>query len=212
MWAISSHASALSTVFFPIPCQTAAAVQSCEGPLDDPSAGQRLEAFGTVGALDDLERPAPEGDKGAAQLWPGIAAICERAVSGPRDGTSQRPRARHRGPEFRHYGPCRQSGWPAGVGDDVTLAAFDPLACVEAGKGRAFRGLHASHCRSLWPWAACSDPPPRYTEWHPRPRADHLFAIVPGGTGRVKAGKQQPILLPSNHLDSAQSSAYAAHE
>lgn len=40
--------------FPPIPRQTAAATEPCEGPLDDPSAGQHLEAPGVVGALHDL--------------------------------------------------------------------------------------------------------------------------------------------------------------
>lgn len=62
---------------FPIPRQTVAATKPCEGALDDPTAGQHLKAFGTVGALDDLQRPAPEADKGVAQFRPGIAAVRE---------------------------------------------------------------------------------------------------------------------------------------
>ena len=77
IWAISTQASALSMVFLPIACQTAAATEPCEGTLHDPSARQHLEAPGGVGALDDLQRPAPEVDKGTPQLRSGIAAVGE---------------------------------------------------------------------------------------------------------------------------------------
>lgn len=59
---------------FPIPCQTAATAEPCEGARHDPPAQQHLEALCGVGPLDDLQRPAPEG---GAQLRSGIAAICK---------------------------------------------------------------------------------------------------------------------------------------
>ena len=52
--------------FFPILRETSAAAKPCEGALDDPSSGEHFEPLGFVGALDDLERPAPEADKGVA--------------------------------------------------------------------------------------------------------------------------------------------------
>ena len=52
--------------FLPVLCQTTAATEPCEGVLDNPSARQQLEALGGIGTFDDLQRPAPEGSKGAA--------------------------------------------------------------------------------------------------------------------------------------------------
>ncbi len=49
----------------PILRQTAAATEPCESAFHDPSAGQHLEAYGGIGALDDLQRPASEFHEGA---------------------------------------------------------------------------------------------------------------------------------------------------
>ena len=74
MWAISTHASALSMVFSnQVPGGGRdRAMRRC---VRRPSSGQHLETLGGVGALDDLHRPAPEADEGTPQFRPGIAAI-----------------------------------------------------------------------------------------------------------------------------------------
>src|SRR3982750_909222 len=55
---------------FPILGQTTAAVEPCDGPLDDPSLGQDGEAFGHVRSFDDLHLDLAQG---ATQA--GVAAI-----------------------------------------------------------------------------------------------------------------------------------------
>lgn len=112
--------------FFPIPCQTAATAEPCEGALHDPSARQQLEALCGVGPLDDLQRPAPEADKGGAQLWSGIAAICKHV-------TKLRGLAPQPGEDPGRAIPILNAGGmdfagdqvAAGVGDDVAFPPFD---------------------------------------------------------------------------------------
>ena len=54
--------------FFPIPCQAPTAAKPSKCALHDPSARQHLEPLGGIGSLDDLQRPAPEADKGVTQF------------------------------------------------------------------------------------------------------------------------------------------------
>jgi len=71
MWAISTQASALSMDFSQsFASQSAATAEPCEGALHDPSARQHLKAFCSFGSLDDLQRPAPEVDKGPRSFGP----------------------------------------------------------------------------------------------------------------------------------------------
>ena len=46
--------------FFPVFCHSAAPSKPCEGSLDYPPAWDDLKAFRGVGALDDLQCPAPD--------------------------------------------------------------------------------------------------------------------------------------------------------
>ena len=121
--------------FLPIACQSTAATEPCEGAFDDPSPGQHLETLGGIRALDDLQRPAPEADEGAPQFRPGIAAIREHMAqfwglaAEPGKDTGRAVTILDIG---RMDLACNQVA--AGVGDDVTFAPLDPLACIKAGK------------------------------------------------------------------------------
>ena len=57
-----------------------AAAEPGEGTLDEPAAGQDLEAFCRIGTFDDLDRLAPDTDQGSAQFWPGIATSGENVA------------------------------------------------------------------------------------------------------------------------------------
>ena len=48
-----------------------------ERALDDPSAGQELEALHARGTVDDLQRPAADPLQCALELGPGIGAVGE---------------------------------------------------------------------------------------------------------------------------------------
>ena len=112
------------------------------GALDDPAAGQHLEASGGVGTLDDLDRPDADLCESIAQLLSGIGAIGKdmaqpwKAIDDPgehewcADPECGR-RGRSRGPD------C------AAVGEDVTLAPLDLLAGVVTRDAATFRGFDA---------------------------------------------------------------------
>ena len=102
--------------FLPISCQTATATKPREGALDEAATGQYLEALCSVGSIDDLQIPAPEADKGAAQLWSGIAAISEH-VAQPRGLATQFGKDPGRTFTFLNIGASRRCNILDGVPD-----------------------------------------------------------------------------------------------
>ena len=66
--------------FLPIPGQSAALSKPGEGALHGPSSRQNPEPLCCIGALDDLDSPAPDTDQDVAQFWPAIAAVGEDAA------------------------------------------------------------------------------------------------------------------------------------
>ena len=52
-------------------------VQTSEGSLNDPSEGEDLESFCGLGALDNLERTAPEPADGGLEFVAHISAIAK---------------------------------------------------------------------------------------------------------------------------------------
>ena len=73
----------------PIFGKSAATAEPCEGAFDHPAAGQDLEAFCLVGALDDLERPVTMPTQRVPELVSGIAAI-GKDVAQPREPVADR--------------------------------------------------------------------------------------------------------------------------
>ena len=71
-------------VALPVLGQSAASSEPGEGAFDHPAARDHLEAFGGIGALDDLDRPLAGPAQGGAQLRAGVAAIgVDMAQPGP---------------------------------------------------------------------------------------------------------------------------------
>jgi hypothetical protein len=66
-----------------IPCQAAVSIEPSEGPFDDPSTRQQLEARRVSRAFDDLDGPVAELGKGVPQIGAVIDAIGEE-VARPR--------------------------------------------------------------------------------------------------------------------------------
>lgn len=95
--------------------------------FDDPASRDDLEAFGGIGALDDLQRPVADLGQRAARLGLGIAAVGEDMAQ-PRAGfygSPQAPSRRRRGPEHRRHERRRQTAtqWRR---HDVTLTLNSP--------------------------------------------------------------------------------------
>jgi len=135
-----SHASAEAMDFFG---QSAASTEPCEGSLDDPAAGQHLEALGRMGTLDDLHCPVADLAQGAAQLGSGISAV-EKDMTQPRESLAD---------GFQHIGrtiPIPDVGAvnqktdqrTKGIGDDMALAPLDLFTRLIAANTAAFSGFH----------------------------------------------------------------------
>ena len=109
-----------------------------------PSGAAELEAFGLIGALDDLNRPIPEMLEGIAQLRPTIGTVGED-VTQPGAGLADGLEHRRRPVSILNIGAVddETKHQADGIDKDVTLAALNPLARVEARYSATFRGLHA---------------------------------------------------------------------
>ncbi len=124
--------------------QPPVSIEPGERALDDPSAGQELEARHARGTVDDLQRPAADPLQCALELGPGMGAVGEDVAQAGKvagDGGEHRRRA----VAVLDVGAVDhdRDQQAAGVGEDVTLAALDFLSGVEAPDTAAFRGFYA---------------------------------------------------------------------
>src|SRR3546814_1069041 len=62
---------------FPILSQPAAASEPCKGAFDHPAARENLEPLGGVGALDDLQGPAPDLVQRSSEFRSAIPSVSE---------------------------------------------------------------------------------------------------------------------------------------
>src|SRR3546814_12242715 len=62
---------------FPILSQPAAASEPCKGAFDHPAARENLEPLGGVGALDDLQGPAPDLVQRSYEFRSAIPSVSE---------------------------------------------------------------------------------------------------------------------------------------
>ena len=117
------------------------ATRACARP---PAARDDFEALCSVGAFGDLQRPALDFLQSTLQLGAGIAAIGEYMMQkwiGVRHGLQQVRRAVSILNIDTLHGKANQK--PDDIGDDVTLAPFDPLAGVMVSDTATFSGFHA---------------------------------------------------------------------
>jgi hypothetical protein len=141
---------------FVIAHESPLAHQPTEGSLHDPAARQHFEAHGGVGAFDDLdgqfgaESPDPLGERLA-----GVAAIH------PQDAEPGEP-AQH--PAQNHLCPVAFGGagrgyghaeyQPQGIHQQMSLAAFDPLAGVIANPAAVTSGFYTLTVQNRCRWPA----------------------------------------------------------
>ena len=123
--------------------EPAAAAKPGEGALDHPAAGKQFKPLGDVGPLDDLDGPFSNLGQGVTQFVAGIAAIGED-VPQPRIERTDRGQDIDRTVAILDVGGMDQQPdeITLGVGHDVSLAAFDLLAGVEASGTTAFGRFH----------------------------------------------------------------------
>src|SRR3546814_8759508 len=62
---------------FPTLSQPAAAAEPCKGAFDHPAARENLEPLGGVGALDDLQGPAPDLVQRSSEFRSAIPSVSE---------------------------------------------------------------------------------------------------------------------------------------
>ena len=131
--------------------ETAVPIEPCQGPLDDPTARQQLEAFSGIGSLDDLDAPLAKAAQRSLELVPGpsaalqalrinCAAIGEQ-VSQPREAVDDLGEQQGRAIAVLDVGGVDQGvdQVALGVGQDMALAALDLLARIIAARTAGFR-------------------------------------------------------------------------
>ena len=115
----------------------AAAGDPCQGPLDDPAAGQDLEGVQVTGPLDDLEfQPGLERGPGPGDEFAGVAAVSPGQLDRG-EGAAQVPQQRFGSVAVldARGGDQHRQQQSDGVHGDVPLAAVDLLARVIAAAG-----------------------------------------------------------------------------
>ena len=141
-----------------------AASEPREGPLDDLTTGQQLEAFDRVGPLDDLNGPRTDCAEPAPQLFAAVAAIgkdvVQPGVAVP-DGVPDGVQHGRRTVAVLNIGAMDHEAdhQAERVGQDVALAAVDLLAGIEAADTPAFGRLDTLSCRSRPRWGSPRGPP-----------------------------------------------------
>src|SRR5271169_2482337 len=141
---------------FVVAHQSPLAHQPTEGSLHDPTARQDFEADGGVRAFDDFDRqlgtkcpdPLGEGLPGVAAIHPQDAQPGEPA---------QYPAQNHLCPVAfggagRSYGHAKHQ--PQGINQQMSLAAFDPLAGVIANSAAVTSGLYTLTVQDRRRWPA----------------------------------------------------------
>ncbi|TCS64364.1 hypothetical protein EDD55_102409 [Varunaivibrio sulfuroxidans] len=73
----------------PILCQPATVPEPCKHAFDDPTTGLLFEAFGFIGALNDLQGPFPDLVQRAPEFWSCITTIGEDMAQ-PRERMTDR--------------------------------------------------------------------------------------------------------------------------
>ena len=119
---------------FPVLGQSSAAAEPSEGAFDDPSLGQRDEAYGLTRPLDDLDvDPRQNPFHRALELRPLVAAVGIE-LNQERKGAKQARHQQHAAVAVLdvggvHDGVHQQA---LGIDEDVSLLALDLLACIVA--------------------------------------------------------------------------------
>ncbi len=141
---MKSHAVADAMVCSKSLAKAPVPAEPCEGALDDPAAGQHLEAFGLVGALDDIERPRADLAERVPELVTGIAAVGEQ-VAQPWEAVDDPGQHQRRSIAILDIGRMDHgmNQVALGIGQDMALAALDLLARVIAARPAGFGGFDA---------------------------------------------------------------------
>ena len=118
----------------PVLGEATTAVEPGDGALNDPALWLDDEAFGVIGAFDDLDHQATDRfDSAVVEHWPGISGISEQfakerelsAQSGQhQDAAVPVLNIGTRHQRMQHQAKC--------IDQDVTLLSLDQLAGIEA--------------------------------------------------------------------------------
>jgi hypothetical protein len=138
-----------SSVALEISHEAAKAAEPCDRALDNPSFRQNLEAW-VIGAIDDFDLPRARSSGGLRRLWAAIATISEDAFDERKQTTSARIKNKCCTVPILDMGgmDCNTQQQAERVDENVSLAARDLLACIEA--LRIERGPPFCAALALW--------------------------------------------------------------
>ena len=119
---------------FPVLGETAAAVEPCDGALDDPAFGFDDKAFGVVGALDDFDdQAAHRAGRAVLEDRPCISTVGEQLAQ-ERELSEQSGQQQDAAVAVLHIGggDQRVQHQTQRIDQDMALLALDQLARIKA--------------------------------------------------------------------------------
>src|SRR5215510_2957208 len=123
-------------------CEPSAAAEPSEGALDDPAAWLGLEGSDCLPTRDDLNLPGAHVGEGVEHLLPPVNAI-GKDIAQLGEASCDHPQQWHGTMIVLHIGGVHLDGEEEAfrIGDDMALAALDPLGGIKPAWTATFCGL-----------------------------------------------------------------------
>src|SRR6266545_3877958 len=177
------------------------AAEPGKGSLDHPTSTLWLERSEALGTGDDLDRPFAQVSERGEQLRTSIYAVGED-VAQLGEHASDDPQQRYRAMVVLHIAGLHKHRQQRTlrIGDDMTLAAHDPLGHVKPARAATFRGLHslavdnAGRRTGLAPLPFAHLSNQSITDRAPQPRSTPFVEVIANGRTWQKILRQRAPL------------------